>query len=208
MDKSDVWPAIHAERAALVADLETLTDEQWETRSLCDQWTVRDVVAHMTGTAKITPASFFGKLISSGFNLTKMQNKDLAVERGVSPADTLSRFKAEVRSTKSPPGPTDTWLGETIVHAEDIRRALGIPHEYPADAVARVADFYKRSNLVIGAKRRIAGLGLRATDTSWSHGTGPEVSGPILALTIAMSGRNAAIADLSGDGVATLSSRS
>jgi len=32
-----VWPAIHTERSALLADLEPLTDQQWAARSLCTQ---------------------------------------------------------------------------------------------------------------------------------------------------------------------------
>ena len=70
-----------------------------------------------------------------------------------------------------------------------------------------VADFYKGSNLLIGSKNRIDGLTLRATDADWSHGTGPEVSGPILSLVMAMTGRKAADDDLTGDGVAALRSR-
>jgi len=111
-------------------------------------------------------------------------------------------------SVKHPPGPADTWLGETIVHAEDIRRPLGIGHQYPTEAVVQVASFYQGSNLLIGSKKRIEGLTLRATDAEWSHGTGPEVSGPILSLVMAMTGRKAALDDLTGDGVATLRSRS
>ncbi len=207
MAKSDVWPTIHSERKALAADLEALTDEQWATPSLCTDWTVRDVLAHMTATAKISPPQFFGKMITSGFSLKSMQSKDMATERGGSPAETLARFTAEVSSSKHPPGPTDTWLGETIVHAEDIRRALGIKHDYPTDAAVQVANFYKGSNLIIGTKKRIAGLRLRATDAAWSHGDGPEVSGPIMSLVMAMAGRKTSDEDLSGDGVATLRSR-
>ena len=207
MANVDVWSTIHAERRALAADLESLSDAQWETPSLCEGWTVRDVLAHMTGTAKVSTASFFPKLITSGFSLTKLQGKDIARERGSSPAETLANFKAIERSTSSPPGPKDTWLGEALVHAEDIRRPLGIKHEYPADAAVRVADFYKGSNLVMGTKKRIAGLQLQATDTDWTHGEGPGVSGPIMALLMAMAGRKEAIADLAGPGVETLSSR-
>jgi uncharacterized protein (TIGR03083 family) len=207
MAKSDVWPTIHSERKALAADLEALTDEQWATASLCTDWTVRDVLAHMTATAKISPPQFFGKMITSGFSLKSMQSKDMATERGSSPAETLARFTAEVSSSKHPPGPTDTWLGETIVHAEDIRRALGIKHDYPTDAAVQVANFYKGSNLIIGTKKRIAGLRLQATDAAWSHGDGPEVSGPIVSLVMAMAGRKTSDEDLSGDGVATLRSR-
>jgi uncharacterized protein (TIGR03083 family) len=98
-------------------------------------------------------------------------------------------------------------LGETIIHSEDIRRPLGIKHDYPADALIQVADFFKTSNLIIGTKRRIDGLTLRATDATWSHGTGPEVSGPMLSLVMAMTGRKPALEDLSGEGVATLRDR-
>ena len=34
-------------------------------------------------------------------------------------------------------------------------------------------DFYKNSNTLIGTKNRIAGLTLKATDTDWTHGSGP-----------------------------------
>jgi hypothetical protein len=49
---------------------------------------------------------------------------------------------------------------------------------------------------------------LRATDTGWSTGSGPEVAGPHLSLILAMTGRSAALAGLSGAGVDTLRSRS
>jgi uncharacterized protein (TIGR03083 family) len=204
---ADLMPAIQDERKALAADLEGLSDQQWATTSLCDGWTVQDVAAHMTATAKISPPQFFVKMIGSGFSLKRMQTKDIAVERGSSPAETLSRFKAEITSTKHPPGPNQTWLGEAVIHAEDIRRALGITHDYPIDDVVAVAEFYKGSNLIVGAKKRIAGLKLHATDVDWSTGDGPEVSGPILSLVMAMTGRKEVLGDLSGPGVETLRSR-
>jgi hypothetical protein len=98
-------------------------------------------------------------------------------------------------------------LGEAIIHSEDIRRPLFISRQYPLDAVTRVADFYKGSNLLIGARKRIDGLRLRATDTEWSTGDGPEVSGPAVSLLLVMTGRPQALADLSGDGVPTLRAR-
>ena len=98
-------------------------------------------------------------------------------------------------------------LGEALIHSDDIRRPLGIKHDYPTDAVVRCLDFFKGSNLLIGAKKRIAGLSLQATDTSWSHGSGPKVSGPAHSLLMAMTGRSPAIDDLEGDGVETLRAR-
>ncbi len=207
MDKAEIWPVIHAERKALAADLQGLSADQWSSVSLCGEWSVRDVTAHMTAAAVMTPPEFFVKLGRNGFKFSRLQSADIARERGASTAETLTRFEAVVNSTKHPPGPTDTWLGETIIHGEDIRRPLGITREYPAGAVARVATFFTGSNLLIGAKTRITGVTLRATDADWTHGTGPEAAGPLLSLVMAMTGRKTALDDLSGDGVAALRSR-
>ena len=51
---TDVWPTIHAERKALAADLDSIPVREWDTPSLCDGWTVRDVVAHMTAATKLS----------------------------------------------------------------------------------------------------------------------------------------------------------
>jgi Mycothiol maleylpyruvate isomerase N-terminal domain len=130
MATTSPWPLIHAEREALIADLGTLTDEQWATRSLCADWTVRDVLGHMIA-----------------------------------------------KDTTHPPGPVEAMPGEAVIHPADIRKPLGIAHEYPEKALNRVADFYRGSNLIVGAKQRIDGLTLRATDTGWTAGSGPEVTG-------------------------------
>ena len=207
MGDIDIWPVVHDERAALANDLTSLSEDQWSGPSQCEGWTVRDVLAHMTATANMTPAAFFPKLLASGFSFDRVQEKGIAAERGASGAETLSRFQAVIGSEKKPPGPKDTVLGETILHAEDIRRPLGLRHNYPEDALVEVADFYKGSNMIIGTKRRIDGLALKATDTGWSHGTGSEVSGPMLPLLLAMSGRKGVLNELSGDGVEVLRGR-
>lgn len=204
----DIWPVIHEERKALASDLGSLEEAKWSTPSLCTEWTVRDVLAHMTATAKMSAPGFFVKLAGSGFKFGKVQSGGIAAEQGSSPADTLARFDAIVTSTGHPPGPSATMLGEVIVHSEDIRRGLGMQHAYPTEAVVQAADFFKGSNLIIGTKTRITGLKLSATDTDWSTGDGPEVEGPILALLMAMTGRKAAASELKGEGVAALSARS
>src|SRR5215472_9170963 len=118
MARMDPWPVIFAERKALAEDLADIDDDGWELPSLCTTWTVRDALAHMTATAKITPPLFFAKMLRNGFSFPRMQASDIAAERGASPAETLARFREIIESTKRPPGPADTMLGETIIHAE------------------------------------------------------------------------------------------
>ena len=203
----DVWPVVHAERRALADDLEGLTPEQWRTPSLSEGRTVEQTLAHMTATAKMTPPTFLLKMAAAGFRLQRMTDAEVAAESAGGPAATLERFRAVERSTSGPPGPTTSWLGETLVHAEDIRRPLRLSHAYPTDAVTRVIDFYAGSNLLIGGKRRVAGLTLRATDANWSGGSGPVVEGPAMALLMATAGRRAALDDLGGPGLETLRTR-
>ena len=72
MANVEVWPTVHALRRSLAADVDGLSEEQWATPSMCAGWTVRDVLAHMTATAKLSAGSFFAKFLTSGFNISKM----------------------------------------------------------------------------------------------------------------------------------------
>lgn len=207
MESADIWSTIHAERRALADDLANLTDAQWQTPSLCDRWSVRDVLAHMTGTAVVTFPTFAVGLIGSGLRIDTMFDRIIARYTTGPPADTLAAFEAHMGSTTAPvPGSKKPWLGEVLVHSEDIRRPLGIAHTYSADALAEIADFRRKSSLS-GSKKRAAGLTFRATDAGWSSGEGPEVTGPGVSLLLAISGRAVALADLSGPGLATLQGR-
>jgi uncharacterized protein (TIGR03083 family) len=202
----DVWKTIAAERRALADDLDRLSAEQWATKSLCTAWSVEDVVAHMASTAQMTPPKFLAGFMVSGFNFPKFAEDGIQAQRGAAPVETLANFRKHQDSTKSPPGPKVAWLGETIIHAEDIRRPLGIAHTYPADAVRKVLDFYKGSDTLIRAKSRIAGLTLEATDSDWKHGEGPVVRGRQIDLLMAMTGRKDALRNLSGEGLETFAS--
>ena len=201
------WELIHVERQQLLDDLQPVTDQQWHTVSLCPDWDVHQVLAHLVALTKQTPPKFVGRFVASGFRFDKMVAKDVAREGAGTPAQTLAELAAHVGDTSAPPGPVDSWIGEVVVHGADIRRPLGIAYSPPVATTRQVADFYKNSNLLIGAKARIVGVRLVATDTDWTHGAGPDVSGPMLSLVQAMTGRAVALEDLAGSGVSTLRTR-
>ncbi len=204
-----LWTLIAAERRALADDLADLADADWEARSLCTDWTIRDVVAHLTSWARLTPGPFLRSLVFHGFNLKSTMAEDMTRAAGASIQETLDNVRSVQDFVRPVPGGgAVSMLGETVVHAEDIRRPLGIQRSYPTEALTLIADSYARSNYPIGAKTRVAGLALRATDAEWRHGTGLPVEGPLSALVVAMAGRPAALADLTGEGLAQLESRS
>ena len=202
-----IWPTIHAERTSLADDLSALTPEQWATQSLCDQWTVHEVLAHLLCAAKMTPPKFFVRLAAAGFKFDQYSAKQVALESAGGPAATMAAFREAQSRTTAPPGPKDTWLGEAFVHGEDIRRPLGIAHTYPTPEVTRVITLYSKSNTIIGGKSRIAGVTLKATDTDFSLGSGPVAEGPAISLLLVASGRMSALDELSGPGVEILRER-
>jgi uncharacterized protein (TIGR03083 family) len=204
---TSIWPLVHAERAALAADLADLTAEQWATPSLCTGLTVREVLAHITAGASLNPVRWLAGVIRCRFDFDKQVAMQLARQLGATPAETIDRFRSVLTSTTKPPLPTLAMLGETIVHAQDIRRPLGIRRDYPIETLTRVAEYYQGSDLPVLTKRRIGGLRVAATDGSFNTGSGPLVSGTTLALIMAMTGRSAYCDALHGDGAATLRER-
>lgn len=204
---TDVWPLVHAERRALVDDLSGLSDEQWRTPSLCAGWTVHDVAAHLVGNAgHISVAGLVVAMARARFDFDRMNRADAARELGDGPDYTLRRLREVAGNTDAPPFvPLVVRLVEEVVHGEDVRRPLGIAHDYPAAAVVPALEHQVRTKVSIGGGReRAAGVRLRATDADVVIGEGPEVSGPVVSLLLAVSGRSAARADLSGPGLSAL----
>lgn len=164
----------------------------------------RPVVA----TARTTRLSFVVGLAAARFDFDKDNARGVARERGVTPQETLVRFRAVAHRTSTPPAPLDTRLVEAVLHGEDIRRPLGATGEYPLVAVERALRLQVRTSTGIGgAKQRVAGLTLIDAEAGISIGDGPEVRGPALALLLAVSGRTVALAELEGPGVSELASR-
>ena len=208
MTTPELWSLVHGERAALAADLAPLTDAQWTTPSLCTGLSVREVLAHMTAGATLGPVRWLAGVIRCRFDFDKQVAMRLAEQLGASPAATLDRFRGVLTSTTMAPLPVVAMLGETIVHGEDIRRPLGLRRDHPVPTVTRLAEYYAGSDQVVRAKGRITGLRLAATDGDFATGVGPLVTGPTVALIMAMTGRGAFCDDLDGDGVPILRARS
>ena len=204
---TDLWALIHPERQVLLNDVAGLNDEQWNTPSLCACWTVRDTLAHLTSAAKMTPGRYIGGWVGTGFRFNAMNEKGIVAQRGSTPADTVTAFKSQLTATTHPPGPLRAMVAEAVLHGEDIRRPLGIKHAYTPEALVVVGNFVTGGIGFLGGKRRSTGLKLTASDAEWAHGDGLEVSGPFASILIALTGRKAGLADLSGDGVATLTQR-
>ncbi|HYO40627.1 MAG TPA: maleylpyruvate isomerase family mycothiol-dependent enzyme [Nocardioidaceae bacterium] len=201
----DVWPMVHAERAALIADLQGLHLDQWDEPSLCAGWTVHDVVAHLVDSARTTRVGFVAGLARARFDFDRQNARGVRRQRGGSPPETLQRLRRVASRTSTPPAPLDSRLVEEVVHGEDIRRPLGLTRRYPPEAVVRALRLQARTPASFGgAEELVARVRLVAGDAELDIGSGPRVSGPALSLLLAVSGRRGALDDLAGPGVAIL----
>jgi uncharacterized protein (TIGR03083 family) len=207
MTTNDIWRYIGSERSDLADTWESLTPEQWGAASWCEGWSVQDVAGHLVASAEQTPPNFFKEFARAGFKFNVFAERGAKRCASAGSSELVRRLRARTSTRNHPPGPVNAMLGEVVVHGDDLRRPLGLSHKTPEAALVVVADSWKKTNVLIGSKRRIEGLRLTATDSTWTHGDGPEVSGPLQSLVLAMTGRKQVLDDLSGDGVAILATR-
>ncbi|WP_164699682.1 maleylpyruvate isomerase family mycothiol-dependent enzyme [Modestobacter sp. KNN46-3] len=205
--REHLWAAAHAERAALADDLAELDEGQWTQPSLCGRWSVQEVVAHLSAAASTGRARWLVSMIGARFDADVHNARRLTEHLGSTPTETLQRFRTVVDSTTAPSGHTAAWLGEVVVHAQDVRRPLGLPGRPPVPVVTEVARFYAARDFAVNSRTAAAGLRLQADDGPFAAGEGPLVTGTTLALTMAMAGRAAFCEDLTGPGVRVLRER-
>ncbi|MVO88219.1 maleylpyruvate isomerase family mycothiol-dependent enzyme [Streptomyces sp. p1417] len=202
VDKEKVLGWVREERLSVAALLERLDDADWEAPSLCRGWTVRDVAAHLTLSTRTTWPTMLKGVIRARGDWERME-AEAAVRRAAafSPAELIAQIRETAGSPKRAPmaSPLDP-LVDFLVHGQDIARPLGLtrgmPPEQTAAALGRVV-----SSPFYGARKRLRGVRLVATDLDWSTGDGPqEAQGPAADLLLLATGRPAGLTGVTGPG--------
>lgn len=194
------------ERRDLADFLDTLAPEQWETPSLCQGWSVRDVVAHLISYEELSLIGLLARRVK-GFGRGGSHEAGRAEYAERSPAELVVFLRAHL----TPQG-LAAWFGGAIgltdglIHHQDIRRALHRPRTVPTERLLPTLGFALRSPK-LPSRKDTRGLCLVATDLDWSHGSGPEVTGTAEALLMVIAGRPAALPELDGPGAALLAGR-
>ncbi|MGC2343300.1 MAG: maleylpyruvate isomerase family mycothiol-dependent enzyme [Mycobacterium sp.] len=202
-----LWALAHAERAALAEDLSGISPEQWRRGTLCGKWDVEAVVAHLTAAASLNQWKWLRSMLGARMRPDVHNQRRLIEHRGSTPAGTLDRFRAVIYSTTAPSAHIPAYLGEVVVHAQDIRHPLGLVGTPSVDALTPVAAFFARRDFAVASRTRVAGLQLRADDGPFIAGRGSLVTGSTLALVMSMAGRAPYVDELNGPGVQLLRSR-
>lgn len=208
MSAVQAWNHIHEERARVLTVLECLKSDQWLAASSCAKWTVEDVVAHLSAAANTGTWAWIRSIVRARFRADLHNQRLLSRYRGVTPQATLEIYRRSVTTTIAPTKDLPAYLGEVIVHGQDIARPLELSLTPDPAAVLEVAQFYVARDFAVNSSRMVKGLRLEASDADFQAGDGPLVRGKLLDLVMAMAGRTGALESLSGNGVSELRRRS
>ncbi len=211
-----VWAAIDDQRTRTADLLEQLNAEQWENPSLCQGWSVRHVAAHLTlqqqGIRDVAAFAAHHPRLLRSVTLNASIHATAVVQAQLLPAPEISsRIRAMIGSRKHNAfvTPLET-LTDILVHSQDIAIPLGVdlPMRPTAAALAATRRWDTQRSWLATVFDRIplTGYRLRATDTNWTRGQGLELAGPISALLLLLTGRSAALAQLTGEGANALRS--
>jgi uncharacterized protein (TIGR03083 family) len=204
----DPFEEIAEERRALADQLATLTPEQQATKSLCEAWSVHDVLAHLIMPLEVSTPKVVLAVLMAGGNFDRANERvtrRLAQRPFAAIVDVLRR-KADSRFTPPGSGP-EAPLVDVVVHGLDIRWPLRLDREIPEQRVRKALTFLMTAPSGLVPKGALTGLRLEAQDIDWGHGRGPVVSGATDALLLASTGRAAVLDSLTGDGVPILRGR-
>jgi uncharacterized protein (TIGR03083 family) len=207
MNRDEVWQALDDQRLSLANLLDDLSAEEWETPSLCAGWRVRDVAAHLT-LAHMGMLPAIGWLLRARGNFDRMI-RDSAVKQARLPVERYAVLLGGMAtSRRKAPGVTHLEpLIDILVHGQDIAIPLARPRSMPAEAAATAATRVWTMGWPFHAERTLSGLELVATDHPWTAGQGPRVEGPMASILLLLTGRRAALPQLSGPGATELEAR-
>lgn len=208
------YELLRATRLPLIELLTSLEEAEWATPSLCSGWTVQEVAAHLAWAPVDRPLAVAGGFLRARLDVNRLNDVNARrwAQRG--PTAILEQLRANATRGDTPFGvPWPAPLVDAVVHELDVRRPLGRPGTLPEPVFCLVADFLLAARwplpILVGGnpQRRVGGVRLRATGTSWACGDGPDVHASKEAVLLLLAGRLLGEEELSGPGAAVVSSR-
>jgi uncharacterized protein (TIGR03083 family) len=187
-----------SEALDVLADgLDTLTMPQWAAPSLCDGWSVKDVISHLVwrvGTGSFRLAGDVVRASVAGHHLNPMRTLD-DIARGIADSGGTDELRQELRAiaVEKAAGRGRTNIGElaeVIVHGYDALHPLEVRLPFSADTTHRVAEMSalkaRRSTRALLRHRTLV-----AVDAGWRIGSGSEIVADAASIILFLNGRKA-----------------
>src|ERR1700691_2501357 len=113
----------------LAERLAGLADDQWNAPSLCTEWRIRDVLAHLTAGAEgaFGVGAIFWGMFRHGCRYTRWVAADGQARGQQDPAVILKALRNAAANRNDPPGGGSVrGLAQILIHGQDIFVTFGI----------------------------------------------------------------------------------
>ncbi|MGV9610828.1 maleylpyruvate isomerase family mycothiol-dependent enzyme [Nocardia xishanensis] len=163
MTTEHIWRAVATERATLAELLTSLPEAAWDHASLCADWRVRDVVAHVILSARPNLGSILVNLIRARGDLHRLI-RDTAVRhaRRRTTGQLLAELRDSVDARIAALGTTPAdRLMDVLVHGQDIALPLGIERTMPVAAARAGIQRVWEVGAPFHAREKLGGLPAR-----------------------------------------------
>ncbi len=182
---------IAAQRAELAEVLAGLPAARWDEPTLCDGWRVREVVAHITMPFRYSGRRFMLELARSRGKFNEMADRCARRDAAVmSPDELTEALSSNANHPWRPPGGGEAGaLTHDVIHGLDITEALGLGLHVPPGRLGIVLPNLTTPKSLRFFGTNLSGTQLRATDTGWTFGSGPLVTGSAQELALLICGR-------------------
>lgn len=187
MTELQSWVApTYTELADLLAGPE---GDAWDSPTLCENWQVRHVVAHVTMPVRLTPAQFGAEMAAAGGDFSLLSDTVASRDASLPVPELLDQLRSPALHAWQPPGGGDVGaLSHAVIHSLDVTTALERPAVAPAQAVTAVLDqLVAAEGAWFGVD--LTGVRLEVTDSDRAWGTGPAVRADSAGLVALLSGR-------------------
>jgi uncharacterized protein (TIGR03083 family) len=208
---ADPWSIVSSQRHRIADLLEELSPEELARGSLCGQWTVQQVAAHVAWAPTVAVGQLLRELARDRMR-ANATNARLGREWALrGPEAIVAALRDDEAIQHRTPGtrPADNAI-DFVTHEIDMRVPLGRDEPAPEDARHLALSTYVGMGWPLSMafarnpRRTAAGLRLEADDLDWSHGDGPTVQASSSALVRALTGRPVQPSELRGDGAPEL----
>jgi hypothetical protein len=199
----DLRDALRLQQRNLADVFSHFSDEQFAKNSLCSEFTMHLVLAHLVAEQTTSPLKR-GLTVARHRRNRPLAQLELAKRVGEAGSAALLKQYATIieQSDDLSPKLVVQRMADTVIHTVDVCRPLGL--DVPMvefDFAAVLAFLASDTALLEFVAAPLPNVTFVATDAVWRAGRGPEVTGASLDLALAMTARPNATRGLSGPGI-------
>lgn len=198
-DDDELQEMVAAEYLALADVLDSASETDWDTPSLCAGWRVREVVAHMTMPARYDNDSFMAELRARDFDFGRLSNELAARDAQLPAAELVANLRDHTLLSWQPPGGGYRGaLNHVVIHGLDATVPLGVARRPPDATMRALLDDLTEGGGHGHFGTDISGRQLQTTDLDWTYGDGQALKGSAAAVALALCGRELPPGQLDG----------